>query len=52
MTEKKKSSGPAPEILKIPLAFQDAVRAGLQTGTPPPDDELPKKKHPPPKPKR
>jgi hypothetical protein len=48
----KKPSGPAPEILKIPLPFENAVRAGLQTGAPPPDDELPKKKRSPRKPKR
>jgi len=34
VTEKKKP-GPAPEIFKVPLPFEEAVKAALQT--PPPE---------------
>lgn len=33
MTEKKKP-GPKPEVLKVPLPFEDAIRAALQTKPP------------------
>jgi hypothetical protein len=41
--KKTKRPGPAPDILKIPLGFQNALEAGMKTGSPPPDEELPKK---------
>jgi hypothetical protein len=44
MTDKKKP-GPEPEVFKIPLPFEDAVRAALETAPPPkPEPKTPKKK--------
>ena len=33
--EQKKKRGPKPEVFKVPLAFEDAVAAALQTPAPP-----------------
>jgi len=42
MTDKKRP-GPKPEVFKVPLPFEDAVKAALET-TPPPAEKA-KKKH-------
>jgi hypothetical protein len=43
MTEsEKKKPGPRPEVLKVPLTFEDAVEAALKT-LPPPKASKPKK---------
>ncbi len=41
MTEKKKP-GPDPELFNVPLPFEEAVKAALETNPPPP--EKPKKR--------
>ncbi len=43
MPEKKKP-GPRPELFKVPLSFEEAVRAALETNPPPPDERKPPKK--------
>lgn len=34
MTDKKKRRGPKPEVFKVPLPFEDAVKAALETNPP------------------
>lgn len=34
---RKKRRGPKPEVFKVPLAFEDAVKAALETNPPPPE---------------
>lgn len=34
MTDEKKTPGPKPELLKVPLAFKDAIEAALKTKPP------------------
>ena len=36
MNEKKKP-GPEPELFKVPLPFEEAVKAALETNPPPPE---------------
>ena len=42
MTEKR--TGPKPEVFKVPLPFEEAVKAALET---PPQVKKPRKKKPP-----
>jgi hypothetical protein len=39
----KKKPGPEPEVFKVPLPFEEAVKAALETN-PPPKKKQPKKK--------
>jgi hypothetical protein len=42
-TEKRKP-GPEPEVFKVPLPFEEAVKAALETNPPQPEKKPPKKK--------
>jgi len=42
MSQEPKKRGPKPEVFKVPLPFEDAVKAALET--PLPKDKKPKKK--------
>jgi hypothetical protein len=41
MTDNEKKPGPKPETFKVPLPFEEAVRAALETN--PPSPEKPKR---------
>ena len=43
MSADKKKPGPKPELFKVTLPFEEAIKAGLET-RPPPPDKKPKKK--------
>jgi hypothetical protein len=47
LSDERKKPGPDPEVFKVPLPFEQAVKAALETNPPP----LPKKKRPRKKPK-
>ena len=41
---KKKKRGPEPEVFKVPLPFEEAVKAALETNPPPAKPKRPKDK--------
>jgi hypothetical protein len=43
MTDDRKRPGPKPEIFKVPLPFEEAVKAAMETNPPPPKKK-PKRK--------
>ena len=44
MTEKKRKPGPEAEVFKVPLPFEEAVKAALETNPPRPGKKQKRKK--------